>query len=50
MNSSAQKIFTKITDSISPDTFKNYQYKTYQIDNIAVKGIEKVVGFIKEGY
>jgi len=50
MNSSARNIFTKINDSVSPDTFKNYQYKTYQIDNIAAKGIEKVVGFIKEGY
>lgn len=50
MNSSARNIFTKITDSVSPDIFKNYQYKTYQIDNIAAKGIEKVVGFIKEGY
>lgn len=50
MNSSARNIFTKITDSVSPDTFKNYQYKNYHIDNIAAKGIEKVVGFIKEGY
>lgn len=49
MNSSARQIFTKINDSVSPDAFKNYQYKTYQIDNIAVKGIEKVVEFIKEG-
>lgn len=48
MNSSARNIFTKITDSVSPDTFKNYQYKSYQIDNIAVKGIEKIVEFIKE--
>jgi hypothetical protein len=49
MNSSARKIFRKINDSVSPDAFKNYQYKTYQIENIAVKGIEKVVEFIKEG-
>lgn len=49
MNSSARQIFRKINDSISPDAFKNYQYKTYQIENIAVKGIEKVVEFIKEG-
>lgn len=50
MNSSARQIFAKINDSVRPDTFKNYQYKTYQIDNIAAKGIEKVVEFIKEGY
>lgn len=49
MNSSVRQIFIKINDSVSPDAFKNYQYKTYQIDNIAVKGIEKVVEFIKEG-
>lgn len=49
MNSSARQIFRKINDSVSPDAFKNYQYKTYQIENIAVKGIEKVVEFIKEG-
>lgn len=49
MNSSAKQIFTKINDSVSPDSFKNYQYKTYQIDNITVNGIEKVVEFIKSG-
>lgn len=49
MNSTARQIFAKINNSVSPDAFKNYQYKNYQISNIAVKGIEKVVGFIKEG-
>lgn len=49
MNSSARQIFRKINDSVSPDAFKNYQYKTYQIENIAVKGIENIVEFIKEG-
>ena len=49
MNSSARQIFSKINDSVSPNAFKNYQYKTYKIDDIAVKGIEKVVEFIKEG-
>lgn len=49
MNSSARQIFRKINDTVSPDALKNYQYKTYQIENIAVKGIEKVVEFINEG-
>ena len=46
MNSSARQVFRKINDSVSPDTFKNYQYKTYQIEKIGVKGIEKIVDFI----
>lgn len=46
MNSSALQIFRKINDSVSPDTFKNYQYKTYQINTIAVNGIKKVINFI----
>jgi len=49
MNSSARQTFAKINDSVSPDAFKYFQYKTYQIDDIAVKGIEKIVEFIKEG-
>ncbi|MFH7001607.1 MULTISPECIES: DUF262 domain-containing protein [Flavobacterium] len=49
MNSSAQQSFSKIIDSVSPDAFKYYQYKTYKIEDIAVKGIEKIVEFIKEG-
>jgi hypothetical protein len=48
MNSSAQQVFRKINDSVSPDTFKNYQYKTYQIEGKDfVKGIDKIVNFIK---
>jgi len=49
MNSSARQSFTKINDSVSPDAFKYYQYKTYKIDDIAAKGIEKIVEFINEG-
>lgn len=47
MNSSAREVFRKINDSLSPDTFKNYQYKTYQIDkNNLVNGIEEIANFI----
>jgi hypothetical protein len=47
MNSSARQLFSKINDSVSPDTFKNYQYKTYQIDkNNLVNGIDKIANFI----
>lgn len=51
MNSSARQVFPKINDSISPNDLKNYQYKSYQINNntIVVKGIEKVVEFINKG-
>lgn len=49
MNSSARQSFSKINDSVSPDAFKYYQYKTYKIDDIAAKGIEKIVEFINEG-
>lgn len=47
MNSSARQVFRKINDSVSPDMFKNYQYKTYQFDekNI-VNGINKIANFI----
>jgi len=48
MNSSARQLFSKVNDSISPDTFKNYQYKTYQIENDRVKGIDEIVEFIKK--
>lgn len=47
MNSSARQIFNKINNSVSPDAFKNYQYKTYQIGNPAAKGIDKIVKFIE---
>jgi hypothetical protein len=47
MNSSARQLFSKINDSVSPNTFKNYQYKTYQIKDDRVKGIEKIVDFIR---
>ncbi len=47
MNSSARQVFRKINDSVSPDTFKNYQYKTYQIvKNNLVKGIDEIAEFI----
>lgn len=47
MNSSARKIFSKINDAVSPNTFKNYQYNTYQIDkNNLVNGIDKIAKFI----
>lgn len=48
MNSDARQVLTKINDSVSPDAFKNYQYRTYKIENIAVKGIEKVVEFLND--
>ncbi|AWG21655.1 hypothetical protein FFWV33_08955 [Flavobacterium faecale] len=47
MNSSARQLFSKINDSISPDNFKNYQYKTYQIENDRVKGIDKIADFLR---
>jgi len=47
MNSSAQQVFRKINDSVSPDAFKNYQYKTYQIDKTnLVKGIDEIAKFV----
>ncbi|MBS4042083.1 MAG: DUF262 domain-containing protein [Flavobacteriales bacterium] len=47
MNSSARQIFNKINDSVSPETFKNYQYKTYQIDKTKlVNGIDEIAKFI----
>lgn len=47
MNSSARQVFRKINDSVSPDTFKYYQYKTYQIDkNNLVNGINEIAEFI----
>ncbi len=48
LKSEARNIFSKINDSLSPNSFKNYQYKTYQIDEKKrVKGIEKIITFIK---
>lgn len=47
INSSARQVFRKINDSVSPDTFKNYQYKTYEIDqNNLVNGIDEIAKFI----
>lgn len=47
MNSSARQVFSKINDSVNPDTFKNYQYKTYEIDkNNLVNGINEIANFI----
>lgn len=47
MNSSARQVFRKINDSVSPDMFKNYQYKTYQFDEKnLVNGINKIANFI----
>lgn len=50
MKSSARQIFSKINDSVSPDSFKYYQYKKYQIreENDRVKGINKIAKFISE--
>lgn len=48
MNSTARQVFGKINDSISPDNFKDYQYKTYKFTtNEFVKGIEKITAFIE---
>lgn len=48
MHSEAKKVFSKINDSISPDNFKDYQYKTYKIETTdLVKGIEKIRIFIE---
>lgn len=47
MNDSARQIFSKINDSVSPDSLKNYQYKKYSDVIVAAKGIERVVEFIK---
>ena len=50
LNSDAKKIFSKINDSISPENFKYYQYKTYQFETTDfVNGIGKITQFI-EGY
>jgi hypothetical protein len=46
MNSSARQLFSKIADSVSPDLFKNYQYKKYQINSDRVKGVDKIAEFI----
>lgn len=48
MNSSARQLFSKIADSVSPDLFKNYQYKKYQINSDRVKGIDKIAEFISK--
>jgi hypothetical protein len=48
MNSPARQVFREINDSVSPDTFKKYQYKTYQVDEENhVNGIGGIVEFIK---
>jgi len=48
LNSEAKQIFSKINDSVSPDNFKNYQYKTYKFESTDfVKGIEKIKNFIE---
>ncbi len=47
LKSDAKKIFSKINDSISPENFKYYQYKTYQFETRDfVNGIEKIAQFI----
>lgn len=48
MHSSALQVFRKINDSVSPETFKSYQYKTYNIEQNRVKGIDKIANFIRE--
>ncbi len=49
-NSSARQIFSKINDSVNPDTFKNYQYKRYKIreEKLRVNGINEIAKFISE--
>lgn len=47
MNSPARQLFRKINDSVSPDSFKSYQYKRYQIDkNNLIKGIKEIANYI----
>lgn len=47
MNSSARQVFSKINDSVSPDSLKIYQYKTFQIKDKRVKGIDKIADFLR---
>jgi hypothetical protein len=47
MTSYARQIFNIINDSVSPESLKNYQYKTYKIDkNNLVNGIDGIAKFI----
>lgn len=48
MNSSARQVFNLINNSVSPDSLKKYQYKSYKIENNGVKGIESMVNFIND--
>jgi hypothetical protein len=47
LKSDAFHFFRRINDSVSPNNFKIYQYKTYQTKGIVVKGIENIVKFIE---
>lgn len=46
MDSAALLVFKKINNSLSTIALKDYQFKTYKIDGVAVKGIEKIISFI----
>ena len=49
LNSETIKIFRKINDALSPDSLKDYQYKTYKITEESVNGIEHIKKFIQDG-
>jgi hypothetical protein len=46
LNSNAKQIFRGISDAVSPDNLKHYQYKQYEITAELVKGIDKIKTFI----
>jgi hypothetical protein len=49
LKSEARHIFSKINDSVNPDNFKNYQYKTFKFEATDfVKGIEEIKAFIEK--
>jgi hypothetical protein len=47
LNSDARQIIRKIHDATSPDSLKNYQYKSYKVSNDTIQGLEKVIDFIR---
>ncbi|MDL2282907.1 DUF262 domain-containing protein [Odoribacter sp. OttesenSCG-928-G04] len=46
LNSNAKEIVRKIHDATTPDNLKHHQYKSYDIPNETVQGIEKVKKFL----
>ncbi len=47
MKSEARQVFSNINDSVSPVALKNYQYKTFTLDDTnLVKGVEKIAKYI----